>query len=85
MQRSSSQTPSKVCLIVLLLVVYVYDTNGDTFKQLPDMPSGIPHQILTAKQALQSIDQGHSFVLLTGLTYYIHYHESAAYTRLQYA
>lgn len=47
-----------VRLIKLLLVVYVYDAEDDTFKQLPSMPAHMPLQIHNATKALQSIDEG---------------------------
>ena len=45
-------------LFVLHLTVYVYDQVAETFRQLPDMPADLPHQILRANEALQEIDAG---------------------------
>ena len=45
-------------LIKLLLVVYVYDAEQDTFKPLPGMPAHLPLQIHNATRALQSIAEG---------------------------
>ena len=45
-------------LFVLHLTVYVYDQLAETFKQLPDMPADLPHQVLHANEALQEINAG---------------------------
>ena len=50
--------PPLLRLITLLLVVYLYDVDQDTFRQLPDMPESLPVQLWNAKKALQSIDEG---------------------------
>ena len=55
---SSDHRPPSMRLMTLLLVVYVYDMDQDTFTQLPDMPESLPVQLWNAKKALQSIDQG---------------------------
>lgn len=57
---SGNYRPPLLRLITLLLVVYVYDIDLDTFKQLPDMPPSLPVQLWNAKQALQSIEEGES-------------------------
>ena len=49
--------------IKLLLVVYVYDAEHDTFKQLPGMPPHMPLQIHNAAKALDFIDKGIQFHL----------------------
>ena len=55
---SIDHRPPSVRLMTLLLVVYVYDMDQDTFVQLPDMPESLPVQLWNAKKALQSIDEG---------------------------
>ena len=82
MQRKDEEyRPPSLRLITLLLVVYVYDIDQDTFKQLPDMPPSLPVQLWNAKKALQSIEQGglasdccsdHSLPIISG-------HESFAW------
>ena len=47
-----------VCTIKLLLVVYVYDAEHDTFKPLPGMPPHMALQIHNATMALDFIDKG---------------------------
>ena len=42
------------------MTLYLYDETADTFKQLPDMPVDLPHQIQRANQALQEVDTGPS-------------------------
>ena len=49
-------------LISLLLVVYIYDTSRDTFKQLPSMPPHIPLQIYNAAKALELIEEGKAVI-----------------------
>ena len=45
-------------LIHILLVVYFYDAGNNTFRMLPDMPTGIPVKVHNAKRALRSIAEG---------------------------
>ncbi|DBB14077.1 TPA: hypothetical protein ACH3X3_001037 [Trebouxia sp. C0006] len=52
-----SQQPAQKFL-VLNLLVYIYDAQGNTFKPLPDMPWDLPQQILDANEALQRITAG---------------------------
>lgn len=58
-----SQQPAQKFL-VLNLIVYIYDAQGNMFKPLPDMPWDLPRQILDANQALQRITAGHTLLTL---------------------
>ena len=49
--------------LVLNLLVYIYDAQGDMFKPLPDMPWDLPQQILDANEALQRITAGHRLLM----------------------
>lgn len=51
-----------VQLIHILLVVYVYDAGNNTFRMLPDMPTGIPVKVHNAKLALHAIAEGQHFL-----------------------
>lgn len=42
----------------LLLVVYLYNVEAETFLPIPDMPAELPAQIAAAKQVLQQINGG---------------------------
>ena len=42
----------------LLLVVYLYNVEAETFLPIPDMPAELPAQIAAAKQVLQQISGG---------------------------
>ena len=42
----------------LLLVVYLYSVEAETFLPIPDMPAELPAQIAAAKQVLQQINGG---------------------------
>ncbi len=53
----NTQRPTQKFL-VLNLLVYIYDAQGDMFKPLPDMPPDLPQQILDANEALQRITAG---------------------------
>ena len=44
--------------IRVLLFAYIFDSQENTFKRLPDMPDGIPLQLHNAMLALDSIDEG---------------------------
>ncbi len=58
-----SQQPAQKFL-VLNLLVYIYDAQGNIFKPLPDMPWDLPRQILDANEALQRISAGHPLLML---------------------
>ena len=59
-----SQQPAQKFL-VLNLLVYIYDAQGDMFKPLPDVPWDLPQQILDANKALQRIAAGHPLLMLS--------------------
>ena len=54
---------SPIRKIKVLLVVYVYDTVQDTFKQVPGIPAHIPLQIHNAMKALQMINEGSACIV----------------------
>ncbi|DBA99058.1 TPA: hypothetical protein ACH3X1_014197 [Trebouxia sp. C0004] len=56
----NTQQPSQKFL-VLNLLIYLYDAQGEMFKPLPDMPPDLPQQILDANEALQRITAGGSW------------------------
>lgn len=43
---------------VLLITMHVYSSAAATFYPLPNMPTGMPFELLNAIKALQVVDQG---------------------------
>ena len=50
-------------------MVYIYDSQADTFKPLPDMPEDLPQQILHANEALTRVAAGQPVILFFLVVY----------------